>query len=213
MSDSYVEYDNFIRHEMLAHPALFTHKKAADIAIMNSPHDGVANEVLKHPAVTTVLQVSSALPAQIEYDERLTYFIGTDQDWLDQIGPASFDVIILPENTTDIPLATYQAYLQTLREKGILLVHGESFFVPGYFNSMYTILKEAGFYEMQVLHFPQPSAHTGMRSAVMAIKSCPFLQVSETAVFNKPFATRYYNFDVHKAALVVPEFIRQEFVV
>jgi spermidine synthase len=212
MSDSYTEYDNFIRHEMLAHPALFTHQKAANVAIINSHDDGTANEILKHASVQSVLQITSTLPSQIEYDERLNYFIGTEEDWLSQVEPQTFDIIILPENETLSPRA-YRAYLGVLRDQGILVQQGESFFVPGYFNSLYATLKNAGFYEMQVLHFPQPSAVSGLRSAVMAIKASPFKWISETAIFNKPFSTRYYNFDVHKAALVMPEFIRKELVV
>jgi spermidine synthase len=205
--------DNFIRHEMLTHPALFTHQKTHEVAIINTDDDGIANEVLKHAIVKTVLQVTTSLPKQTEYDDRLTYFIGDENDWLSQIEPASVDMIILPEASAPVTPKLYHAYLTALRDNGILVQQGESFFVPGYFNALYATLKTAGFYEVQVLHFPQPSASAGLRSAIMAVKTGCFKWISENSIFNKPFATLYYNFDVHKAALVMPEFIRKELVV
>jgi spermidine synthase len=94
--------DNFIRHEMLTHPALFTHQKTHEVAIINTDDDGIANEVLKHAIVKTVLQVTTSLPKQTEYDDRLTYFIGDENDWLSQIEPASVDMIILPEASAPV---------------------------------------------------------------------------------------------------------------
>jgi spermidine synthase len=205
--------DTFIRHEMLTHPALFTHQKTHTVAIMSTQDDNVANEVLKHAMVKTVLQVTAGLPQKTEYDDRLTYFIGDENDWLNQIESASVDMIILPQETQAVTPNLYRAYFNALRDNGILVQQGESFFVPGYFNALYATLNTAGFYEVQVLHFPQPSAAAGLRSAIMAVKNGCFKWISENTIFNKPFTTRYYNFDVHKAALVMPEFIRKELVV
>ena len=44
----------------------------------------------------------------------------------------------------------------------------------------------------------------------MATKRAAFKRVREKEIFNRPFTTRYYNYDVHKAALVLPEFMRSE---
>lgn len=204
MAESFVEY-NFIHHEMLVHPAIFTHQQAAHIAIIGNPHAGVAAEVLKHATVKTVWQICPTEPASKTLDPRLQYFVGSAADWRKQCPSQSLDIIILPETTTAISPELYKEYFNLLRDDGILIQQGESFFIPEDLKTIQQTLQKAGFYDIQVLHFPQPSS---WQAATMASKAKTFKQVREKDIFNKPFATRYYNFDVHKAALVIPEFMR-----
>ena len=49
------ERDNFIYHEMMSHPALFTHAAAKNVVIIGGGDCGVLREVLKHPNVVEVL--------------------------------------------------------------------------------------------------------------------------------------------------------------
>ena len=56
--------DNFIYHEMLAHPALFSHPSPEHVVIIGGGDCGTLREVLKHGRVTHVMQV--------EIDERVT---------------------------------------------------------------------------------------------------------------------------------------------
>lgn len=213
MPESFVEYDSFIHHEMLAHPALFTHQKTAHVAIIQSQQDGVAVEVLKHSGVEQVWQISPTQPVTHSADPRLRYFVGSDAEWRNQCPSQSQDVIILPEKTAAISSKIFADYFNLLRDDGILIQQGESFFVPEDLKSIYQMLQQAGFNDMQLLHFPQPNFPSGWRAAIMAIKKGTFKQVREKDVFNKSFVTRYYNFDVHKAALVMPEFMRNELAV
>jgi spermidine synthase len=213
MTQSFVEYDSFIHHEMLAHPAIFTHQQAAYVAIINSTHEGIATEVLKHSNIREIWQVSASQPQTTATDSRLHYFVGSATDWRKECQPRSVDIIILPENPAAISADIYKEYFNLLRDDGILIQQGESFFAPDDVKSMRNLLQNAGFDDIQVLHFPQPSFPSGWRAAMMAIKVGTFKPVREKDVFNKPFVTRYYNFDVHKAALVIPEFMRAELVV
>ena len=56
--------DNFLYHEMMAHPALFTHPDPQHVVIIGGGDCGTLREVLKHPGVKHVVQV--------EIDERVT---------------------------------------------------------------------------------------------------------------------------------------------
>jgi hypothetical protein len=44
---------------------------------------------------------------------------------------------------------------------------------------------------------------------MMATKCPIFPRIREKDIYNKTFVTRYYNFDTHKAACVLPEFVKE----
>ena len=49
--------DNFFYHEMMSHPALFTHAgSASDVVIIGGGDCGTLREVLKHPGVERAVQ-------------------------------------------------------------------------------------------------------------------------------------------------------------
>ncbi|MDA3912578.1 polyamine aminopropyltransferase, partial [Oleiagrimonas sp.] len=56
--------DNFLYHEMMTHPALFTHPRAKRVVIIGGGDCGTLREVLKHDEVEHVTQV--------DIDERVT---------------------------------------------------------------------------------------------------------------------------------------------
>ena len=56
--------ENFIYHEMMSHPALFTHPSPENVVIIGGGDCGTLREVLRHARVTHALQV--------EIDERVT---------------------------------------------------------------------------------------------------------------------------------------------
>ncbi len=56
--------DNFLYHEMMTHPVLFTHPAPKKVVIIGGGDCGTLREVLRHPGVQEVWQV--------EIDERVT---------------------------------------------------------------------------------------------------------------------------------------------
>src|SRR5439155_10962993 len=56
--------DNFIYHEMMSHPALYSHPCPTRVLIIGGGDCGTLREVLKHPTVE--------LAEQVELDERVT---------------------------------------------------------------------------------------------------------------------------------------------
>lgn len=211
MPQPLVEYDHFIHQEMLAHPALFIHPKASSVAIIGDDTNGIATEVLKHPTVKLVSQMTTMPVTQAIKDPRLQIYTGKQTEWLASIKPASLDLIIISDKITDAGL--YQKYFDVLQLEGLLIQQSESPFDLSHLKSLSEKLQGVGFGDSQILHYPQPNFPSGWRAAMMACKSAGFKRIREKDIFNKPFVTRYYNFDVHKAASVMPEFMREALTV
>ena len=218
--------DNFLYHEMMSHPALFTHPAPKRVAIIGGGDCGTLREVLKHPGVEKA--------TQIDIDERVTrvsemYFpelcsANTDPraellfidgiQWMQDAPPASLDLIIVDSTDPVGPgevlftQAFYQACHRALGDAGILVQQSESPLLHAdLIARMDKNMRNAGFAETQTLYFPQPIYPSGWWSATMAGKqSLPQPRLQDIAA--RTFNTRYYNADVHQGALAVPEFMR-----
>jgi len=179
------EHDALIYNEMMSHVPLFSHPNPQKIAILHSDNTGIKQEVQNHPSVTQVLQLTDTT----------------------KLPPESLDVLIIGNNPTPSLFAHYFGILQP---SGILLQQNVSPLDLSDLKLIQKQLHEAGFRDTQPLLFPQSKFHSGWRSATMAIKQGVFRRIREKDIFNKSFATHYYNLDMHKAALALPEFMRKE---
>lgn len=220
--------DNFIYHEMMAHPALFTHPKPRRVLIIGGGDCGTLREVLRHPEVETVRQV--------EIDERVTrvserFFpdlceangdprahieFGDGIRFVKEAEAGSLDVIIV-DSTDPIGPAEglfsrpfYNDCLRALDRNGILVGQSESplLHLP-LLKSMHEALRGAGFLDVLTLNFPQPVYPSGWWSATMGGKDAPLTGFREDDAREKPFPTRYYNAGVHAASMAAPEFLYQ----
>lgn len=221
--------DNFLYHEMMSHPVLFTHPDPRNVVIIGGGDCGTLREVLRHP------QVQSAV--QVEIDERVTrlaerYFpslcesnddsraqiLFTDGiKWVEQAATESIDVIII-DSTDPIGPAEglfgapfYTQCQRVLRNDGLLIQQSESPLIHrDILKSMYQSLRETGFNDIKTLNFPQAVYPTGWWSATMASKSQNIPEFRRHDVEAKLFATEYYNSAIHQACFAVPEFFARE---
>jgi spermidine synthase len=214
------EQDGFLYHEMMVHPALFTHPHPVSVAIIGNYH-GILQEVLKHPSVTEVHCINDdteldeavshyfAAFIQEKSDARIYYHLVNPDNWLKDCKACKFDIII--QNQADSLPLSYQLFYLALRDNG-MLIHPcyTSFLHLHTLKPLFQTIELAGFHDWQTLHFPQPSYPTGMRIAMLAMKEMSVKRIREKEVFNRQFTTRYYNFDTHKAALAIPQFMREE---
>lgn len=218
--------ENFVYHEMLAHPVLFTHPNPQRVAIIGGGDCGTLREVLKH---TNVQQAT-----QIDIDEVVTQAAAlhfpelcvSNQDpranllfidgiqWMQQAEPGSLDVVIVdstdPIGPGEVLFSAdfYQACHDALADDGLLVQQSESPFAHmPLIQNMYTQLEQGGFQQAKTLFFPQPVYPTGWWSATMAGKHMlPDFRQSDAS--HKTFATNYYNAAIHLAALAQPEFVQ-----
>ncbi|MDR2013945.1 MAG: polyamine aminopropyltransferase [Rhodanobacter sp.] len=222
--------DNFLYHEMMVHPALFTHARAKRVVIIGGGDCGTLLEVLRHEEVEYV--------AQVEIDERVTrlaeqYFpelCASNGDpraeflfvdgikYMAELEPESVDVVIV-DSTDPIGPAKglfhttfYTSCCKALRPSGILVQQSESPLVHlDIIKMMRNAMRLSGFHAVRTLTFPQPLYPTGWWSCTMARKGADLSGFRERGAAAKRFATRYYNVDIHRAALALPEFMREAF--
>lgn len=223
--------DNFIYHEMMVHPALYSHQDPKNVAIIGGGDCGSLQEVLKHQCVQQVWQ--------IEIDERVTrnaeqYFpelCESNDDpraqllfvdgikWMQQQTAGSLDIIIV-DSTDPIGPAEglfrkpfYQSCHRALGEHGILvqqsespLVHDDSILLP-----MHREMRAAGFASTEMVFFPLTVYPTGWWSATLASKQKVLSYARQSDAVSNPFSTQYYNSEIHQAAFAQPQFIKQKF--
>lgn len=219
--------DNFIYHEMMSHPALFSHPRPKHVAIVGGGDCGTLQQVAKHSCVEKIIQ--------IEIDERVTrlseqYFpelCTSNQDsrvsfefcdaieWMQNATNESIDIIII-DSTDPIGPAEglfsksfYRSCFAALRSNGLIiqqsespLAHWDSITLP-----MQNEMKAANFKQCKTLFFPLPVYPTGWWSATMAAKNDIHL-VRDADAKQLTFNTQYYNYDIHLAAFATPAFLK-----
>jgi spermidine synthase len=221
--------DNFFYHEMMSHPALFTHPDPKRVWIIGGGDCGTLREVLKHPSVEQAVQ--------IDIDERVTrlaeiYFpelCESNNDpradlkfidgikWVKDAAPNSVDIIIV-DSTDPVGPALglfseefYRDCFACLSENGMVVQQSESaLYHMKLIGEMRGAMGNAGLKHLQTLFFPQCLYPSGWWSATIASKG-DLSKFREADSANKPFDTTYYNVDIHKAALAQPEFVKKAF--
>lgn len=218
--------DNFLYHEMITHPALYTHPNPERVWIIGGGDCGSLKEVLKHPEVRQAVQ--------IEIDERVTrlaeqYFpdlCTANNDpraqlkfidgirWVKDAESNSVDLIIVDSTDPVGPAeglfneAFFRDCFRCLGPAGILVQQSESpLFHQDLIQAMHRTMRRAGFADTRTLFFPQCIYPSGWWSATLAGKS-DLIGFREAEARAKPFETAYYNSEVHRAAFVAPEFFR-----
>lgn len=219
--------DNFVYHEMMAHPALFTHPEPKRVLIIGGGDCGTLREVLKHASVEQAYQV--------ELDERVTrvseqYFpelCASNNDprarlhfadgiqWVADANPGSYDVIIIDSTDPVGPAAGlfskefYQNCWRALRPAGVVVGQSESpLFHADLIRSVQKSFRSAGFQDVVTQFFPQCTYPSGWWSATLASKDGSLASFRQKASRDKPFPTHYYNHDIHLSARATPEFLR-----
>lgn len=218
--------DNYLYHEMMTHPVLYTHARPEVVWIIGGGDCGSLREVLRHQEVTKAVQ--------IEIDERVTRLAEvhfpelceSNHDpraellfidgikWVKDAPAGSVDVIIVDSTDPVGPAeglfnaAFYRECLRCLKPGGILAQQSESPLLhEDLIVAMHRTMREAGFTHTTSLVFPQCIYPSGWWSGTLASAS-PISGFREADVAGKDFATQYYNADVHRAAFALPEFLK-----
>ena len=222
--------DNFIYHEMMSHPALYSHQNPKHVAIVGGGDCGTLKEVLKHDTVKHVIQIEldervtrvseQYFPELCESnsDPRATLLFADAISWMQHARPDSLDVIIL--DTTD-PVGQakrlfeepfYRDCFNALREGGIVVAQSESpLLMLDVLTDLRSEMKKADFTEVQTIQFPLTTYPSGWWTATLARKGQKFGDFREQMSRHKSFATEYYNADIHKACSTLPQFVLDAF--
>jgi spermidine synthase len=219
--------DNFLYHEMMSHPVLFSHPAPKRVAIIGGGDCGTLREVLKHPEVERAVQIDIdevvTRAAELHFpelcesngDPRAELLFIDGIQWIKDAAPGSLDVIIVDSTDPIGPgevLFTpefYAACHRALGDRGLVVQQSESPLIHmAILERMYRSLRDAGFADARSLFFPQPIYPTGWWSATIGAKTGTLGDFRQADVEARGFDTLYYNADIHRAAFAEPEFFR-----
>ncbi len=221
------EGDEFVYHEMLTHVPILAHGKAKRVLIVGGGDGGMAREAMKHPGVERVTMVEidrgvvdlcathiPSIGAAAFKNPKLDLVIADGAAFVKACRDR-FDVIIIDSTDPVGPAAGlfseafYKNCFRALRPNGVVVGQSESpLFHAELILSVQKSFKAAGFRDVATLFFPQCTYPSGWWSATMAGKDMALANFRAQDAATKTFATRYYNRDIHAAALASPEFLR-----
>lgn len=228
--------ENFLYHEMMSHPVLFSHPEPQNVLIIGGGDCGTLQQVLRHSQVQKLWQVEidervTRLSEQYfpdlcasNNDPRVELLFVDGMEWVRQRADNSLDVVII-DSTDPIGAAEglftapfYQQCFRVLKQDGLLVQQSESPLIHmDIIQSMYKAMTQAGFKSVATMNFPQAVYPTGWWSATMASKhgksldqagqAIPWFREADAAA--KSFSTEYYNAALHRAAFTQPEFVKR----
>ncbi len=223
------ERDEFVYHDMIVHPALFTHPAAKKVLVIGGGDGGSIREIVKHPGVELAvlceidgLVIDKAiefLPSmacaidgsnprvKLHVDDGLAYIRDHQNE---------FDVILV-DSTDPIGPAVglfeedfYRLVFSALKEDGIMVAQSESpFYHADIQKSMYQNLRSV-FPIVEMYQAFIPTYPSGLWSFAFASKKYhPVNDFDRARAAGRDFHTRYYNEDLHLGAFMLPTFARE----
>ena len=220
--------DEFIYHEMMAHVPLVAHGAAHEVLIVGGGDCGLAEEVLKHPAVARLVQVEidarvidfarthfAEINAAAFADPRFQIEIADGADFVRRTD-RRFDIILVDSTDATGPGAvlfteSFHADLRRcLRPGGIVVTQsGVPFVQPDDFTTaMRNLSKAFATTTCYVIAVPTyAGGHMALGWASMD-RDPDAPDLATLANRAASLATRYYTPDVHKAAFALPRYIR-----
>lgn len=223
------ERDNFLYHEMMSHPVMFTHPAPKRVAIIGGGDCGTLREILKHPDLEQAWQIDidervTRLSEQYfpelcdsNNDPRATLMFDDGIAWIKNQPDNSLDIIIV-DSTDPVGPAEglfavdfYRDCCRALKPEGILVQQTESPLLHAHtiITKAHGDMKAAGFGQVQTLSFPQPVYPTGWWSCTMASAATVLDTFRKDAAAARQFTTEYYNAEIHQGALAQPEFMKR----
>ncbi len=225
--------DEFHYHEMIAHPAMFTHVNAKNVLVIGGGDGGTVREVLKHSSVEKVTMVEidgevinackehlPTIAAAFDHP-KLNLIVDDGIAFIKQAEKESYDIIIIDGSDPVGPaeglfsVEFYTNCFNALKEGGILVAQGESpkFNEKAFSELNHTLQDIFGATNAPVSLFFVPTYPTGMWSFQYGLKNSGHPKdISNASVidsFVEEKGLQYYNSDVHKGSFATPNFVKQ----
>ena len=225
--------DEFIYHEMMAHPALLSLADPKRVLIIGGGDGGLAEEVLKHPSIERLVQVeideavidfAKAHLGAIHdgcFDDRRMEIVIADGAAFMRAGDETFDTIFIDSTDPVGPGRAlfgadfYRACAQRLAPGGVMVSQNSAPFVqPDAFRLGFSGLKRAFAHTAPFLiavptyfggHMTLGWSSHGMAGCDVGVETLAARQAA------RGLACRYYTPQVHHAAFALPGHIRALF--
>lgn len=220
------ERDEFIYHEMIAHVPLFVHPSPKQVLVIGGGDGGTVREIVKHRSIEKVVLVEidemvvracrQHLPSiscalddprlELRIEDGVRYIKDTDE---------RFDVVIV-DSTDPIgpsePLfdkAFYKQVADILQADGIMVTQSESPFYDHDIQYPMLINQRPFFKKLHLYLYTNLTYPAGFWSLGYASHGlCPLKDFHPERVETAGIATRYYNSGIHRAAFMLPTFVK-----
>jgi len=226
------EKDEAHYHEMIAHPAMFSHGNVKNVLVIGGGDGGTVREVLKHKSVEKVTMVEidevvikackKFLPTiASEFDNsKLEVIIGDGISFAQNANEQEYDLVLVDGSDPVGPakgLFSKNFFLnckRILKERGILVAQGESpKFNESVFVELNTTFQEIfGVEKTKLSLFNVPTYPTGIWSFQWGVKGSiePTL-VNFSLVNDVSFIKdlNYYNEAIHVSSFALPNYVRK----
>ncbi|WP_307401917.1 polyamine aminopropyltransferase [Paenibacillus anaericanus] len=214
--------DEFVYHEMVAHPVLFTHPNPKHVLVVGGGDGGVIREIIKHPGVEKAVLVDIDGKV-IEYSKKYLPEIACELDnprvevqvndgYMHIIeNKDKYDVIMVDSTEPVGPAAPlfergfYQGIYEALKDDGIFVAQTDNpWFKADLIQQVNRDVKEI-FPIVRVYGANIPTYPSGLWTFTMGSKKYDPLEVDEKQI--PEIDTKYYTPRLHKAAFVLPKFV------
>lgn len=216
------EKDEFVYHEMVTHPALFTHPHPKKVLVVGGGDGGAIREVLKHPSVEKAVLVEidgKVIETAKKYlpsiagkltDPRVEVLV--DDGFMHIVKAKNQYDVIMVDSTEPVGPAVklfergfYQGIYEALTEEGIFVAQTDNPWFKGdlirkVFQDVKEIFPVTRLYTANVPTYP-----SGLWTFTMGSKKHDPLQVRAESV--REIETKYYTPQLHHAAFVLPRFV------
>ena len=228
------ERDEFIYHEMISHPALFTFPRQVEkVLVIGGGDGGTVREVLKHQPKEVVMVEIDREVVEIckkEFpsiskglgDERVKLTFGDGREFVKD-KEAEFDLIIVDCSDPIGPSVVlyqedfYRDCFKALKEDGIFVTQSESPFAQNRVHRQVVRELEKVFPIVRPYLAFIPTYPSGMWSFTIGSKKLDPLGVAPSALgklyrelIEREGALKYYNPEVHYGAFAIPNFVYRE---
>lgn len=214
--------DEFVYHEMVAHPALFTHPNPKHVLVVGGGDGGVIREIMKHPSVEKAVLVEIDGKV-IEYSKKYLPNIAGELDnprvevivndgYMHILNSKNkYDVIMVDSTEPVGPAAPlfergfYQGIYEALKEDGLFVAQTDNpWFKADLIQQVNRDVKEI-FPIVRVYGANIPTYPSGLWTFTMGSKVHDPLQVDANSI--PEIDTKYYSPRLHHAAFVLPKFV------
>ncbi len=223
------ERDEFIYHDMITHPALFTHPAPRKVLVIGGGDGGSIREIMKHSEVELAIlceidglvidksiELLPSMACEIDgSNPRVKLHVNDGLAYI-RDHQNEFDVILV-DSTDPIGPAVglfeedfYRLVFSALKDDGIMIAQSESpFYHAEIQKKMYQNLR-AVFPIVEMYQAFIPTYPSGFWSFAFASKRYhPLNDFDHDRAAKRDFHTRYYNEDLHRGAFMLPTFARE----
>jgi spermidine synthase len=219
------DFDEFVYHEMIVHPALLAHPDARQVCVIGGGDGGCIRELLKYPNLKSIVLCEideEVVRISKEYFPALAKSLSDSrvqvniEDGMDYIGRKhnEFDVVLADTiDPTGPAVALYEAPFfssikKALRQNGVFVSQIESVFSPHGTIPKVTKILRSIFRDCRLYGATMPTYPTGYWNFIWASDGVdPYFVHAER---QKEIAAtcRYYTPEHQRAAFAIPAFSR-----